>query len=117
MVGLDAGADQIELHGPPIRLPARMVQPLAVVFQELIANARQHGALSGPVGTIVLSWTVSSNVLDLKWREQWNGPTRDAPEHGLGLDLIEGVIGKQLAGSVALDWQDDGLAARIEVPL
>lgn len=51
------GGRRITLQGPPIEVGAALVQPLAIVLHEMIANAAQHGALSAPNGEVRLGWS------------------------------------------------------------
>jgi PAS domain S-box-containing protein len=116
LLAADGVADAIDVAGPPVRLPPHLVQPLAVVLQELFANARQHGALSHPLGKVALRWNASPFTLEVHWLERWQPLTRPRRSEGLGLDLVQGVVHKQLAGTVELDWGDEGLQAHLTIP-
>ncbi|MGO7969190.1 PAS domain S-box protein, partial [Rhizobium ruizarguesonis] len=42
--------------GPDIRMPAPVVQPLALVLHELAVNAAHHGELAAAQGRLSISW-------------------------------------------------------------
>jgi len=50
------GARRITLNGPEMGIRAPIVQPLALIVHELVVNAATHGALSGQVGKLNVSW-------------------------------------------------------------
>ena len=49
---------RVELHGPPVLLPAVAAQPVAMAVHELATNAVKHGALSVPGGRLAVRWEV-----------------------------------------------------------
>jgi PAS domain S-box-containing protein len=108
---------QIELTGPPVRIPARMATALALTVSELDANALKYGALSPGGGAINVEWTCDSgDVLRLRWRERHarNGaPVRE----GTGSKLMYGLIEYELGGQLQLEHRADELLCSITVPL
>jgi PAS domain S-box-containing protein len=116
LIGPEAHNDAFLTQGPQVTLPPRLVQPLAIVLQELTSNAREHGALSTPLGRILVSWTVAPRALEISWEESWQPSVMIHHVRGLGLDLIEGIVGAQLAGKTAFDWRPDGLGVTLTVP-
>jgi PAS domain S-box-containing protein len=107
----------LELAGPAASVTPRLAQPLAIVFHELISNARQHGALVSREGRVTVVWEVPPNKLLVHWQEH-GGRTHDLqPEAGLGLKIVRSVIEGQLGGSASLDWKSEGLEAHLVVPV
>jgi len=106
-------ATRIRRHGPAVLLGPRLAQPLALVLHELIDNALTHGALSDPEGALTVEWWEDNHGATIDWREQTSRTTGPPQRTGFGLGTIEGVIKRQLGGSVTLDWEDHGLHARL----
>jgi PAS domain S-box-containing protein len=116
LLGVDSGFEGVETSGPPVHLPAHLVQPLALVLQELIANAHQHGALSAPAGKIAMRWERLPTALEIHWLEDWSAPRREPPQNGFGLDLVNGVVTRQLNGAVTMNWPAQGMSATFTIP-
>lgn len=106
----------VDTQGPPITLPAWLVQPLALVLHEMLANAREHGALACN-GGMTIRWEVWPMKIVLHWQERGAHLTERTPKRGLGLRLAYGVIERQLGGRISLRWLADGLEAELELPL
>ena len=53
------GADAaIEIDGPPVALPTRMVTPIGLILHEWASNASKFGGLSSGEGRLHVAWTV-----------------------------------------------------------
>ena len=111
------GEGTVATSGPPIRLTARAMQPLALVIHELTANALRHGALSTPSGQLDVTWAFEPDgSLELLWRERDGPELEGAPvARGFGLTLIEASMRSQLGGNVVLTWQPAGLTCRLRI--
>ncbi|GAA0600710.1 HWE histidine kinase domain-containing protein [Craurococcus roseus] len=119
---LDGGSGpRAELRGPPVALPPGAAQPLSMAVHELATNAVKYGALSAPAGRVSISWRVggaSGGVLGLRWVESGGPPPKGPPaKRGFGSRVLEGTLRGQLGGAVSMEWNGDGLACEIEVPL
>ena len=108
-----------EMAGPPAALVGSAVQPVAMALHELATNSTKHGALSRPEGRVALRWELdrSTGTLRLFWTES-GGPPVSAPpsRRGFGSRMIEATVQGQLGGSLAFDWQEDGLRVEIALP-
>lgn len=95
-------------------------QALAMVIHELVTNAVKYGALSGPNGSVAVSWNCAGGdlgVLRIVWREIC-GPPVVAPDHpGYGSNVIRDLIPYELSGTVELTFPRDGVCCKIEIPL
>jgi PAS domain S-box-containing protein len=110
------GLMRVTLHGSEAEIPAGQVQPLALVFHELAANAARFGALSGD-GRLTVRWHRTGAHLAVNFQET-GGPAPLPPQRpGFGLTMINAIVGRQLRGTVDFDWQADGLKCAITVPL
>lgn len=112
----EAAPSAVDTQGPPINLPARLVQPLALVLHELVVNAREHGGLARD-GRTKVWWEALPKKIVLHWKERRSGMTTAAPKWGLGLSLAHGVIERQLGGRITFKWLADGLEAELELPI
>jgi two-component sensor histidine kinase len=106
----------LNFHGPAATVAPRLAQPLAIVFHELIANARQHGALLQH-GRVSVGWEIPSDQLIIHWEEDGSHAVEAHPDPGLGLSIVRSVIERQLGGSATLNWQPQGLVAHLVVPI
>ena len=105
----------LEANGPLMFLPPNLVQPMSLVMHELVTNARQHGGLRGFDGKVSLRWELAEQNLVLRWSEYMTRPV-SAPQVGLGLRLIAGVMKQQLRGGIELQWLENGFKAELVIP-
>jgi len=107
---------RITIEGPKLRLKPAAAQSLALVLHELATNAAKYGALSRSGGRLDLRWAVQDGQAVLDWREA-GCPGLTLPDRsGFGSKLIRNSVERQLRGSVAYDWSDDGLHVRLAIP-
>ncbi|WP_454762181.1 blue-light-activated histidine kinase [Caulobacter segnis] len=111
------GGDRVTLAGPPFKLGAPLVQPLALVLHEMIVNALQHGSLSHAGGRVTVCWTQAGDTgLLLSWTETGGPAPTSLPSSGFGLTMISAIIERQLRGRARLAWRPDGLTAEFTLP-
>jgi two-component sensor histidine kinase len=122
---------RILLSGPAVTLGPEATQNLALAIHELADNARKHGVLSGPEGTVTIEWhfvrsamtadaAPVGQALSLSWTEQ-GGDVR--PSHpnprtkpGFGRSFLETAVGRTLAGRAKLEFLPRGLIYEIVIP-
>lgn len=111
---------QVTIKGGSVSISARQTLALSLVLHELFTNSAKYGALSTPLGTILIEWTVDCDVsprLSLTWREDGltnlNAPTKK----GFGSRLIEATITHQLHGAIKVDFGANGYSYRMEWPI
>jgi two-component sensor histidine kinase len=97
---------QIELHTASVRVDAAVATPLAVVLNELIQNAVEHGLGDGP-GTVTIDLHGGDDrAVELQVRDDGAGrtPARQdpGPGGGLGLRLVRGLVEEELGGQFTL---------------
>lgn len=109
-------ATRIQADGLPVPLAPQLVQSVALVLHELVTNATRHGALSEPNGTIVVRWSRDGDRAILHWREISAKSISPPTSVGFGIGTIQGVVGRQLGGTLKLDWKEDGLEADLAFP-
>lgn len=111
------GAQRITFDGPRVALGATLVQPLALVVHEMVANADRHGALSRPEGSVALRWHFNAEGgLVLTWTETGGPPPARERKRGFGMTMVPAIIERQLRGRAILDWRPEGLAAQFSLP-
>jgi PAS domain S-box-containing protein len=103
----------VAMSGPDIPVPAVVVQPLALVFHELVSNAAVHGALSKPGGRLSLTWkrTGDDEGFILTWQEVGVAPPRSRDQerfwsrHGEGRNREAAL--RQAAARVGRRWSSN----------
>lgn len=105
------------VHGPDVRIAARALTDVTLIFHELATNAAKYGALSVVDGQVDVAWELKAGTLRIDWRER-GGPAVVAPEKtGFGSTLAKRTVQHQIGGSIVYDWAPDGLNVTIEMPL
>ncbi len=113
--------NRISISGPRVHLEPQIALPMALVIHELSTNARRHGSLSGPQGHVTINWDVTDDHgaqnLTLSWRET-GGPAVQLPKsRSFGSVLIERSLTFALGGKAKLDFEPQGLAFTVSLPL
>lgn len=108
----------VDIAGPEVLLPPASVQPLALVFQELAANAAAHGALSSPAGRLQIRWERSEDAggFHLAWLETNGRPPAAEPKGGFGTLMAKAMVERQLSGRLQRSWLPDGVDIRLHIP-
>lgn len=111
-------AHEIHIDGPRVVVDADSAQLLSMALHELTTNSAKYGSLSVPGGVLSLTWTMTGRTVTLTWKER-GGPTVTAPpaRQGFGSFLVRSTLEQRLGGSVAMDWEPDGLRCRMAFPL
>ncbi|MBY5359909.1 PAS domain-containing protein [Rhizobium leguminosarum] len=111
-------ANRAFFSGPDIRMPAPVVQPLALVLHELAADAAHHGALAAAQGRLSISWKPAPSGLgfNIQWREVGAPTPPRLAKRGFGTVIVGAMVEKQLKGRLEKTWLDGGLLIDIEVP-
>lgn len=111
------GRERVGLSGETVRLPADMVQPLALALHELATNAAKYGALSVSGGRLDVAWQLDgAGDLAVTWRESGGPPAAPPDKAGFGTRVVTSAIEQQLGGTLDWDWGGEGLVCRFTVP-
>jgi two-component system CheB/CheR fusion protein len=122
-LGAEPDGLRIVVHGPEVALPHKSVQILALALHELATNARKHGALGRPEGSLTVTWQLSGEEDDrrlaLEWHESGYRPHLDeAPTHiGFGRTLIEESLPFQLDAQTRLEFGPNEVRCSLSLPL
>ena len=111
-------ATKVHAAGPLVGVGANTTTSLALVLHEFATNAAKYGCLAVPGGNLDIQWTVTETAVQIVWLER-GGPRIEAEPtfEGFGSQLAQRSIAGQLGGSIARDWQSEGLCVRMILPL
>jgi PAS domain S-box-containing protein len=104
---------QIEAEGPDLHLSPRQAVAASLALNELIENARVHGALSVISGSVAIRWTLDGgDRFSLAWQET-GGPAPDALDlSGFGTQFLRS-LGDEFDGESRLEYGDHGFEFRL----
>jgi PAS domain S-box-containing protein len=103
-------------QGPALVLPPKVSLSLSLALHELATNAVKYGSLSGPGGSVAVTWEIEeaedgedgARLLRLAWRES-GGPQIAPPQSsGFGTRLLK-VTAAELGGEMHADYPPSGL--------
>lgn len=106
---------RVTLRGEAVTLAPHIVQPLALVLQELFSNAEMHGALAGVEGEVQLSWRTLDTALQLVWVEEPVNIKEDSSLNTVGLEIVRNVVESQLVGQLTRENSDTTLTVELVV--
>jgi PAS domain S-box-containing protein len=113
----------VHVEGPDVTLPNTSIQVLALALHELATNARKHGAMATPGGTLSVTWQVLTDDgrrrLALDWHERGVRPHQgsDSQRKGFGRVLIEESLPFQLDAQTRLTFLRDEVRCTVTMPL
>jgi two-component sensor histidine kinase len=113
--------ERMSLRGDDVSVSAAQATPLAMVLQEMFANAMEHGSLGSGAGWLSVEWDVGEGhdgeILVILWKESGGAPPDPDAEAGTGTTLIRGLIEGELRGEITLHHAPTGVSHRIRIPL
>jgi len=104
------------INGPELVLEPKSAQTIAIVLHELTTNAVKYGALSVPSGRLLIEWSRGETQLVIRWCETGGPPVKPPSREGFGTRVVGRVV-HDLEGKLQFDWNPDGLACEIIIPL
>jgi PAS domain S-box-containing protein len=106
------------IRGPDLLLEPSTAQAVAMVLHELATNAAKYGALSMPSGRVQVEWSAAADGrLVLRWTDKDGPPVEPPTRQGFGTRVIKQLVEGQLRGEVRFNWQREGLACEIALPI
>jgi two-component sensor histidine kinase len=109
-----------EIDGPPVSLKPSAAQSFALVVHELATNAAKHGALSRPLGKVLVHWDIHCDgavrKLRFRWEERGGPKVRQPGQKGFGTILLEHAIAG-LDSLPSITFGPLGLTYQTETPL
>jgi len=112
--GIDA--TRIVTHGPEVYLTPQTMQSLGLIMHELGTNATKHGALSGPLGSVIVGWTrdAEHHGIELVWQERGGPPVTEPQRKGFGQVMFE-RIGASLDGDISTKFRPEGFVCIVTI--
>lgn len=113
---LGAFSGRIRVAAPRIGIGEGAATDLALVIHELATNSLKYGALSCASGLLDLTCTVVEDEVVMVWTER-GGPAVTPPNDALGFGsrLLDRIVTRKLRGSIAYQWNPEGLIATVRV--
>lgn len=112
-----ATGDRISIRSGDIRLDDRGATPVALIIHELATNSAKYGALSADGGHVAISAEQAGDDVVINWRESGGPAIGGVPaQKGFGSQMIALSAERQLAGSIDMEWANDGLFVTLKVP-
>lgn len=106
---------EIQCESAEVKLPADMAIPLALIVNELAANAIKHGLAGVPDGIIKVATSLEAGDLVLEVADNGTGKAEGVGQ-GLGTRIINGLVG-QIGASMSTPPAEPGHRVVIRVPL
>jgi two-component sensor histidine kinase len=101
----------VRIDGPDIYLPSKQATALALVMNELIANALEHAFPFGRPGELTIDLAQEGNQVTVCVADNGRGLPRDfdsTRQGRLGLQIAQTLVEKDLAGSLRLENRHGG---------
>jgi two-component sensor histidine kinase len=113
---MGAFSGRVRVSVPRMGVGETAATTLALVIHELATNSLKYGALSSATGTLDVSCALHESEAVVVWTER-GGPPVVAPTGpgGFGSKLVQRGMAAQLGGSIAADWQQDGVVVTLQM--
>jgi two-component sensor histidine kinase len=108
----------IQLDGPPIYLPARQATACALVINELLQNAVEHGFKERQEGQVNLTFQDEADRVVVRVRDNGTGLPADfniQTAESLGLQIVQTLVQEDLKGTIEIH-NGDGAEAIVAFP-
>lgn len=95
----------IEILGPNIRLPSSQATPVAMVLNELVLNALEHGLAGHSRGRIVIDLAEEGNMVEVSIRNSGSSLPPDfdpSQSQSLGLQIVRTLVQDDLKGELKI---------------
>ena len=107
----------IDLKGPTIAIPARLVMVITLIFHELTTNSIKYGSLSNATGRILVTWSrTEADEVSIQWTETGGPPVTPPVRKGFGSELLTKMVASE-GGSTSYEFHSDGLRCSIHLKL
>jgi len=113
---LAAFSGRVRVAVPRMAVGEQAATTLALVVHELATNSLKYGALSSATGTLDISSAVQDSEVVVVWTERGGPPvTAPADDGGYGSKLLNRGMTIQLGGSIACDWNSEGVIVTLRM--
>lgn len=112
----ESSKSRITISVPKSLVGEHSATAIALVVHELATNSMKYGALSSPTGVLTISGHDQDTEVKINWKETGGPPVISAPRStGFGSRLVMASVKDQLGGTIAVDWQSDGVAVSLKL--
>jgi PAS domain S-box-containing protein len=117
--GVEAHERRVTIEGPEVMIGVNAMTGVALLIHEFATNAAKYGAFALPGGQVRIDWSMVRGMLLLQWEEQGGPPLEQRSEEatGFGTLLAHRIVGGQFGGRIGYNWNRDGLAISLSLPL
>jgi PAS domain S-box-containing protein len=113
-------SDRATITGCDITVGSSAAQQFALIVHELATNALKYGALSTPNGRVAIGGKAErvdgGSIFKFTWKESGGPPVSQPTRKGFGSVLLLDLA-RQLARSVQLDFDPQGLTYELQIDL
>nr|WP_246233286.1 sensor histidine kinase [Aurantimonas aggregata] len=115
-IGDGGGAGRIRVAVPDLVVGDASTTTMALIVHELATNSLKYGALATETGSIVVGCVTENGDVTMTWTEKGGPPVSTLrAEAGFGSQLVSKSISNQLGGSIAYDWNPDGVIVTLRM--
>ena len=111
---------KISVQGDNVELSSQMATSLALITNELLQNALEHGIVDRPAGKVTISLTQKEHTLNLIVADDGQGlsdqfdPVLDV---GLGLSIVRATVIEDLQGEFYMGSRRDSPGAEVHITI
>ncbi len=109
--------ERCNITGPELRINPQGAQILGMALHELATNATRYGAFADADGRLDLTWAVTADELQMRWRESLGGQLMDSDRSGFGTIVLRTMVVGSLGAEVDRIAHEDGVEWVFKVPL
>jgi two-component sensor histidine kinase len=114
--GMGAFSGRVRVAVPRMGVGEQAATMLALVVHELATNSLKYGALSSPSGALDISCAPHDTQVVVVWTERGGPPvTAPAGDGGYGSKLLNRGMTIELGGSIACDWNREGVIVTLRM--
>ena len=106
----------IRVNGDPIVLPSKAATSLALVINELLANAIEHAFIDHDRGSVLINLQRRASGFVVEVHDDGVGLPHERPS-SLGLEIVETLVRDDLRGKLAFRSSSTGTLVTITLPL
>jgi two-component sensor histidine kinase len=113
---MGAFSGRVRVAVPRMGVGEQAATMLALVVHELATNSLKYGALSSPSGALDISCAPHDTQVVVVWTERGGPPvTAPAGDGGYGSKLLNRGMTIELGGSIACDWNREGVIVTLRM--
>jgi PAS domain S-box-containing protein len=120
----DPDGTRIRFEGNGLRSDFASVSVLGLSLHELAVSAIRQGALSRDDGRVTVAWrrngSSESPAIRIDWVEHGHGVGAESAVAARGSGAVDGIVDRMLdmaRGGIVREWNNEGLRARLNIPL